>query len=335
MITRRILSLFFIATILSTAFFIGIAGGTSAYAITMKFAHYADEQHPGHIAALQFKNRVEELTKGELQITIYPSNKLGSPPEQLEQTKLGVVDMCLPTQGAMDKYVKAFSVVMLPFVFNGYDHAHKVLDGPAMDWLAPLAQEAGLVMLSNWEWGFRNLTNRVRPVNKPEDVKGLKIRTPPEIQLQAAMEALGAVVTKIAFPELYMALSQGVVDGQENPLAVIYFFKLYEVQKYLALTSHVYNNMIHVVSSKSWDKLTPEQQTIFREESKKAGNTMRNLIMDQERDLLEKLKEKEMVITRPDLGPFRDAMEPAYERIGKYSGEDNVKRFREMAEQCR
>ncbi len=335
MIKRRILSLTVIVIMLTAVCLMGMGGWAPASAITMKFAHYADEKHPGHIAALQFKKKVEERTNGAVKITIYPSNKLGSPPEQLEQTKLGVVDMCLPTQGAMDKYVKAFSVVMLPFVFDGYDHAHRVLDGPAMDWLAPLAEKAGLIMLSNWEWGFRNLTNRVRPIYKPDDVKGLKIRTPPEIQLQAAMEALGAVVTKIAFPELYMALSQGVVDGQENPLAVIYFFKLYEVQKYLALTGHVYNNMLQVVSPKSWAKLTPEQQQIFREESKSAGNTMRKLIMDQEKDLIEKLKGKGMVVTRPDLGPFRAAMGPAYERIGKYSGEDNVKLFREMAEKVR
>jgi tripartite ATP-independent transporter DctP family solute receptor len=270
-----------------------------------------------------------------VKIAIYPANVLGSPPEQLEQVRLGAVDMTLPTQGALDKYVKAFSVVMLPFVYDNYDHVHRTLDGPSMDWFAPLAEKEGLIVLSNWEWGFRNLTNSKRPVNKPEDVKGLKIRVPPEIQLQAAMEALGGIVTKIAFPELYMALAQNVVDAQENPIAVIYHNKFYEVQKNLALTSHVYNNMVHVVSTKTWAKLTPEQQKVFREESKVAGAYMRKAIMAEEADQIAKMGKAGVKVTRPNLAPFRAAMGPAYERIGKYAGEDNVKKFMKFVEDAR
>ena len=316
---------------------VGLVGppATQAQVITMKFAHYAAETHPGHLAAKQFATKVEERTKGQIKISIYPANVLGSPPEQLEQTKLGVIDMSLPTQGALDKYVKAFSVVMLPFMYDDYDHVHRVLDGPAMDWLAPLAEKEGLVMLSNWEWGFRNLTNNRRPILKPEDVKGLKIRVPPEIQLEAAMEALGGIVTKIAFPEVYMALAQGVVDAQENPIAVIYHNKFYEVQKHLALTRHVYNNMVHVVSAKAWAKLTPAQKTIFREESKLAGDYMRKGIMAEEADQIAKMEKAGIKVTRPGLALFRAAMGPAYERIGKYAGEDNVKRFMKMVEETR
>ena len=312
-----------------------IIQGAEAQVIQMKFAHYAEETHPGHLAAKQFAAKVEERTKGQVKIAIYPANVLGSPPEQLEQVRLGAVDMTLPTQGALDKYVKAFSVVMLPFVYDNYDHVHRTLDGPSMDWFAPLAEKEGLIVLSNWEWGFRNLTNSKRPVNKPEDVKGLKIRVPPEIQLQAAMEALGGIVTKIAFPELYMALAQNVVDAQENPIAVIYHNKFYEVQKNLALTSHVYNNMVHVVSTKTWAKLTPEQQKVFREESKVAGAYMRKAIMAEEADQIAKMGKAGVKVTRPDLAPFRAAMGPAYERIGKYAGEDNVKKFMKFVEDAR
>jgi tripartite ATP-independent transporter DctP family solute receptor len=224
---------------------------------------------------------------------------------------------------------------MLPFVYDDYDHVHRVLDGPSMDWFSPLAEKEGFVILCNWEYGFRNLTNNRRAINKPEDVKGLKIRTPPEIQLQACMEALGAVVTKIAFPEVYMALAQNVVDGEENPIAVIYHNKFYEVQKYLALTRHVYNNMIHVVSTKAWAKLTPEQQKIFREESKAAGAFMRNAIVAEESDQVAKIEKAGVTVTRPNLAPFRAAMGPAYETIGKYSGEDNVKKFMTYVEAAR
>jgi TRAP-type C4-dicarboxylate transport system substrate-binding protein len=163
-------------------------------------------------------------------------------------------------------------------------------------------------------------------------MKGLKIRTPPELQIQASMEALGAVVTAIAFPELYLALSQKVVDGEENPIAVIYFNKIYEVQKHLALTRHVYNNMIHAVGVNSWKRLTPEQQAIFREESKNSGELMRKLIADAESDQIDKLQKAGMQLTRPDLAPFRAKMEPAYKRIADYAGADNVKKFREIVD---
>lgn len=305
------------------------------FAMELKLAHYAAETHPGHKAAVMFADAVKKRTNGEITVKIYPANALGSPPEQLEQCILGVVDMSLPTQGALDKYVKAFAVVMLPFVYDGYDHAYRVLDGPFMDWVMPMLEKENLVFLSNWEWGFRNITNKIRPVNSPDDVKGLKIRVPPEIQLQAAMEACGAVVTKIAFPELYMALKQGVVDGQENPLAVIYHFKLYEVQKYLALTRHVYNSMVHVMGRKTWEKLTPYQQKVVMEESQRAGNFFRKSIQDEEADLLVKLKGKGMVVTKPDISKFRSVMGPAYERIGKYAGEDNVKKFMQMVDAAR
>jgi TRAP-type transport system periplasmic protein len=309
--------------------------GADAQGIQMKFAHFGEETHPSNLAAKQFAAKVEERTQGQVKIAIYPANTLGSPPEQAEQIRLGAIDMGLPTQGQLDKYVKAFSAVMLPFVYDDYEHVYRTLDGPSMDWFSPLAEKEGFVLLCNWEYGFRNLTNNKRPINKPEDVKGLKIRTPPEIQLQAAMEALGGVVTKIAFPEVYMALAQNVVDGEENPIAVIYHNKFYEVQKHLALTKHVYNNMIHVVSTKTWAKLTPEQQNIFREESKSAGAYMRKSIVAQEADQVAKMEKAGMKVTRPDLAPFRAAMAPAYERIGKYAGEDNVKKFMQYVEDAR
>ena len=214
---------------------------------------------------------------------------LGGPPEQAQQIKLGTIDMGLPTQGQFDKYDIAFAAVMLPFVFDSPAHVYRVLDGPAMAWLAPLAEKQGFILLRNWDYGFRNVTNSVRAINAPEDVKGLKLRTPPELQIQASMQALGAIVQAIAFPELYLALSQKVVDGEENPIPVIFYNKFYEVQKHLAITRHIYNNMIHTVGAATWKKLTPEQQAIFREESATAGDLMRKLIGDDEADQINKL----------------------------------------------
>jgi len=308
------------------------AAPTPEHPIVMKLGHFAAVDHPAHKAALMFAENVEKRTHGAIKIQIFPDNQLGSPPEMLEQNILGAIDMSLGTQGQLDKYSKKFAVVMLPFVFKDYEHAYKVLDGPFMKWAAPDLEKQGLIFLANWEYGFRNLTNNVRPINTPDDVKGLKIRTPPEIQLQAAMEALGAIVTKIAFPELYMALKQGVVDGQENPLSVIYHNKYYETQKYLAITNHVYNSMVHVMSKKVWDKLTPEQQTIIKEESKKAGDFMRKEIQEEEKTLIKKLEEKGMQVTRPDLAPFRAKMGPAYAKIAEYAGKENVDTFLKMVD---
>ena len=303
--------------------------------VTMRFAHFGAEDHPSNVAAKQFAERVASRTDGEIKINIFPNNVLGGPPEQAQQIKLGTIDMGLPTQGQLDKYDTAFAAVMLPFIWDSPQHAFRVLDGPAMAWLAPLAEKQGFILLRNWEYGFRNVTNNVRPINAPDDVKGLKLRTPPELQIQASMEALGATVQAIAFPELYLALSQKVVDGEENPIAVIYFNKFYEVQKHLAITRHIYNNMIHTVSAAAWTRLTPAQQAIFREESASAGELMRKLIADQEGDQIKRIEAAGMALTRPDLAPFRAMMGPAYERIAAYAGADNVKKFREMADQGR
>jgi len=303
--------------------------------LTMRFAHFAPEDHPANIAAKQFVSRVETRTNGAVKINIFPNNVLGGPPEQAQQIKLGTIDMGLPTQGQLDKFDKAFAAVMLPFVWDSPQHVYRVLDGPGMDWLAPLAEKQGFVLLHNWEYGFRNVTNTVRPINTPDDVRGLKLRTPPELQIQASLEAVGATVQAIAFPELYLALSQKVVDGQENPIAVIYFSKFYEVQKHLALTRHIYNNLIHTVGIASWKKLDAGQQAIFREESAAAGDLMRKLIAEQEADQLKKIEAAGVQVTHPDLAPFRAKMGPALERIAAYAGADNVKKFQDMADKGR
>ena len=318
--------------------FATVAFATSVAAqnvVNMKLGHYAPMSHPGHEAAKMFADNVAKKTNGSVKIAVFPDNQLGSPPEMLEQNILGTIDMSMPTQGALDKYSKKFAVVMLPFVFRDANHAFKVLDGPFIQWAAPDLEKQGLVFIANWDWGFRNLTNNVRPINAPDDVKGLKIRTPPEIQLQAAMEALGGNVTKIAFPELFLALKQGVVDAQENPLSVIYHNKFYEAQKHLALTNHVYNSWVHVMSKKTWDKLTPAQQKVVREESKVAGDWMRAQIQKEEANLVSQLQQKGMQVTTPKQAEFKARMKPAYDKIADYAGKENVDTFIKMADETK
>jgi len=304
-----------------------LSGTAFAQDVTLRFAHFAAESHPGHLAAQSFADAVKERTDGAIAVELYPANQLGSPPEQLEQTILGAIEMNLPTQGGLDKYEKAFGTVMTPFAFSGYEQAHAVLDGPFSEWAGPKLEEQGLVMLSNWEYGFRNITNSKHPINAPEDVKGLKLRTPPELQIVAALEGLGAATTQIAFPELPNALNQGVVDGQENPIGVIYHYKLNDFQEHLAITRHVYNSMVHVINKDVFDALTAEQQTIVREESKRAGNMMREAVIAQEEKEIAALEAAGMTVTRPDLAPFAALMGPARARVAEYSGQENMDTF--------
>jgi len=300
--------------------------------IVIKLAHYAEAGHPADLAANQFAEKVAERSNGSVVIEVYPANQLGAPDEVLEQNILGTIDMSLPTQGHLSKYSQKFATVMLPFAFEDYDHVARVLDGPFMEWAGPDLEAQGLVFLSNWDWGFRNITNSVRPINTPDDVAGLKLRTPPEIQLQAAMEALGAQTEQIAFTELITSLSTGAVDGQENPLAVIYHHKLYESQEYLAITNHVYNSMVNVMSKNVWDSLTAEQQTIIKEESVAAGNYMRELMIQEIDTLITNLEDEGMTITYPDRSLFADQMDEAYARIAEIYGQENVDKFLEMCD---
>lgn len=325
-----------LVVLLASVLFVGFLG-TQVMALELKLGHYAPETHPAHQAALMMAKGVEERTKGEIKIKIYPANQLGDGNEVLEQQMNGVVDLSLPTQPMLDKYGKKgnkpFAVVMLPFVYKDTKHAWRVLDGPFAEWIAPKFDALGLVHLANWEWGFRNLTNNKRPVFSPADVKGLKIRTPGEIQLQKTMESAGALVQAINFKELPMALKQGVVDGQENPLSVIYHYKLYEVQPHLALTYHVYNSMMAVASKRTWSKLSADQQVILKEEAKKAGQWFRDKQLAENADLIEKLKGKGMKVTSPDRAAFKAQMQYAYDAIGEYAGKDNVAKFLKMVEE--
>jgi len=326
-----------IVVMIMTAFLLclGTWSKANAQGVQMRLAHYVDDKHPLHLGAMQFVSKVDERTKGQVKISIYPANTLGSPPEVVEQVKLGTLDMAINTQGQYEYHVKACATAQIPFVFDDYAHAHRTLDGPAMQWLTPQFEKAGFILLANWEWGFRNITNNKKAIMKPEDVKGLKIRVPPEFHLQTLFESLGAVVTKIAWPELYMALAQNVVDGQENPLSAIWYQKFYEVQKHVALTQHAYACASPVMSTKSWSKLNADQQKIVREEAKRAGDWVRKTLNDEETDLIGKFEKAGLKVTRPDIKAFRAAMGPAYKKIFERYGEDNVKTFMKFVEETR
>ena len=301
-----------------------LAIATPAGALELRLAHSADTSHPNHIAFDAMAKRVAERSKGAVLIKIFPANALGSPPEQAEQVRLGVLDLAMLSPSQLDKFDRAFGVVFIPYQFDDYAHAHRTLDGPARSWLVERGRKQGFeIVAPNFEWGFRSLTNSVRPVNTPDDMKGMKLRVPPEIQIKAAMEALGAVAHTIAFPEVYLALANKTVDGQDNPVPTNFTSKFYEVQRHLALTKHVYTPMFLVASAKSWSgKLNEPQRAILADEANKAGAEARRMVQEKENWYIAEMEKAGVRTTRPDVAPFRALMEPAYKAIKQYVGDN-------------
>ncbi len=318
---------------LALAILIALGATGAQAAVELKLGHFASDTHPCGIAAKDFKANVEKRTNGEVKIALYGNNVLGSPPEVLEQVLLGAVDMSLSGQDQLAKHLPFYDVISTPFAFKDYAMADRIIDGDFKAWAAPELLKKNLVHLSDWEWGFRQLTNSKKPILTPADMKGMKIRTPPAFAYQAFVEAAGGNAQTIAFAELVMAMKQGVVDGQENPVGTIYDLKIYETQKYMSILNYTYSSMVHVVNKKSWDKLTPEQQKIVTEESAAAAKQARKLLRDNETVQLKDLEAtKGIVIARPDLGPWKAAMGPAWDKVKARVGADNFKRFMDLVE---
>jgi TRAP-type transport system periplasmic protein len=302
--------------------------------VELKLGHFAADGTPNALAAIQFKTNVEKRTGGEVKISLFGNNALGNPPEVLEQVMLGVVDMSLSGQDQLAKHLPFYDVISTPFAFKDYAMADKIIDGDFKVWAEPELIKKGLVHLSDWEWGFRQLTNSVRPVLTPVDMKGMKIRTPPAFAYQAFVEAAGGNAQTIAFSELVMAMKQGVVDGQENPVGTIYSLKLYENQKYMTMLNYTYSSMVHIVNKKSWDKLTPAQQAILREESAASAKFARKTLRDAEALQIKEMESKGLTVARPDLGPWKAAMGPAWEKVKAKVGPDNFKHFMEIVDKA-
>ena len=241
--------------------------------------------------------------------------------------KLGAVEFGLSTSGQLQQWVKEYAAVMIPFLFTSYEHAHRTLDGPAGELLAGMASKEDLITLANWEWGFRQITNNKVAIQTPDDIKGLKMRVPNEIQLQEMYKALGANTNIVAFPELYLALAQGVVDGQCNPLTTIYHNKFYEVQEYLAITNHVYNTQMLMASKSVWDDLSEDLQRVLKESAYVAGIYVRQISNEADKNLVVALEEEGMTVTYPDLEAFASKMDPAIKAIAEFAGEEFTNQF--------
>ncbi|RAI02077.1 C4-dicarboxylate ABC transporter substrate-binding protein [Acuticoccus sediminis] len=312
--------------------FVALAGATSAAvlmrpglsraATSLKLTHPADTSHPVHTTTETMVKNVAERTGGEVQITLFPNNALGSPTETAQQVRAGAVDMIILNPANIEALSRTVGVVNIPYQFESYEHAHRTLDVTGRDWMAEQLAKAGFTWIANYEWGFRSLSNSVRPVNTPEDIEGMKLRVPPELAIKLAFEALGAQTQTIAFQEVYLALANKTVDGQDNPVGTTFAAKFYEVQKHIALTKHIYATVMLASNPKSWSKLTDEQRAIIQEEATAAGNDARAQVVRQEEDYLAKMEESGVAVTRPEIAPFQAQMEPAYAQLRSNIGDE-------------
>ncbi|GAB4258044.1 TRAP transporter substrate-binding protein [Deferrisoma sp.] len=258
-----------------------------------------------NVAAEKFKEIVETRSGGDVTVKIYHSASLGSETEILQQIQMGSVQMGVITLGPIDAFVPEVDVVAFPFLFKSYEQVDQVLDGPLGAEILKRMESAGFKGLAFTENGFRHLTNRVRPVHTVDDVKGLKIRVMESTLHKELWRALGANPTPMAWP-IYTELEQGTIDGQENPLWVAWTYKLYEVQKYLSLTGHVYSAHA-VLANLDWFNGLPEAiRNLLAEAAREAARYERNWNRSNEADFLAKLKEAGMIVDEhPDIDSFR------------------------------
>ena len=278
---------------------------TGAQGTKLRFAHTVSTEDTSHQAIVEFARRVKERTSGRVEVEIFPSAQLGNDPKVLEGVRLGTIDMGMTGNPFFTSFAPELNVLDLPYLFRDYDHAFKVMDGPIGRQLLGTIEKHGLKGVGFLEIGFRNLTNSKRPVKTPEDVKGLKIRVVPNPAHVQAWKLLGGIPTPMPFPEVYLALKTGTVDGQENPITIIYANKLYEVQKYLSMTWHAYTVFDVVMNLKKFQALPPDVQTVMTEVLQEAFVWQRNLDRRVEGDYLQKMKAMGMLIEeQPDRAAF-------------------------------
>ncbi|HXZ43993.1 MAG TPA: TRAP transporter substrate-binding protein [archaeon] len=279
------------------------------YTIKIGIGHPPD--HSFVIASQNFKDLIEKRSNGRLKAEIFPSSQLGGEREMQEMVALGTLEMTVT--GVIVTYEPLYALLEAPFLYRDREHIRRVMESAVVADLGEALIKKGLRMAGFYENGFRQITNSKRPINAPADVKGLKIRTPENLAQVETFKALGAVATPMAYSELYNAMAQGVVDGQENPLQNIWTGKMFELQKHLAMTGHIYNSAYIIVSNKFWGALPADLRQIAEESLREASRGQMDAVANLDKKLLEELKAKGMLVTVPDQEAFRKATAPAYD----------------------
>ena len=288
------------------------------------------ESHYG-VGSTAFCDEIEKNTQGRYKCQQFPSSALGGEREQIEAVQLGTQDMTNTSTGPVGNFVPEVKIVDIPFLFRDYDHARKVMDGPiGQDILAKFPSK-GIIALGWTENGFRHMTNSKRDIVKPTDAAGLKMRTMENKVHMDGYRTFGILPTPMAFPELFGALQQGTVDGQENPIPVILASKFSQVQKHLSLTGHVYSPALLLLSPRVWNRLSDADKKVFTDAAKVAAAAQRKKVNDDEANGIAQLEKDGMKVTRQvDGAAFRAALQPAYASYAKEFGADNIKKIQDV-----
>src|SRR5690242_625004 len=288
----------------------------SAYAQTeIKFGHVGE---PGSLfdqSAQEFAKRANAKLGNKAKVVVYGSSQLGGDGELMKKLKLGTVDLALPST-VMSSTVPAFGLFEMPYLVKNRDQMAKIRDQVVVPTLEPLALKSGYRIIGVWENGFRQITNNKHPINKPDDLKGIKLRVPGGTWRVKMFKAYGANPSPLAFSEVFVALQTGVMDAQENPLAQIYPARFYEVQKYLSMTGHVYTPA-YVTAGASWAKLPADVQKILKDTAVEMEPVVYKLAADLDESLYKKLKDAGMQVNDADKDAFIKASKPIYEEFAK------------------
>ena len=305
----------------------GVAGAQTVmkigYATTLA-SHYG-------VGSSAFCDEVEKGTQGRYKCQHFPSSALGGEREMIEAVQLGTLDLVNSSTGPVGNFVPEVKIVDIPFLFRDYDHARHVMDGPIGQEILGKFPAKGLVALSWTENGFRHMTNNKRPIVKPADAAGLKMRTMENKVHMDGYRTFGIQPTPMAFPEVFGALQQGTVDGQENPITVILSSKFSQVQKHLSLTGHVYSPALLLTSPRLMNKLSEADKKVFYEAAKKATVAQRKKVNEDEANGIAQLEKEGMTVVRKvDGQAFRDALKPAFASYDKEFGADNIRKIQDV-----
>src|SRR5690554_357072 len=299
--------------------------------ITLKAGHISAVGHPWHEALVGMAEDVKEGTDGEVIIQVYPSSQLGGEREMAQGLGLGVLEMGLFGTGALQALDKRLIIEELPYAWPTREHAYRALDGELGDALAKVLEEQKITTLSWWESGYRHITNSVRPIQTPEDLKGIKLRVPEAEMRIDTFKIMGALPTPMPFSEVFSGLQQKVVDGQENPLATIYASKFYEVQEHLALSGHIWGSAVLTISTSAWNKLSDEHKAAIQTAADKWKLKERAMIAKSDDEALQKMKAAGVKVTTPDPAQFQKAVQPVSDKYEGTFGKDLMDLVRKYA----
>ena len=328
MLTRKN-ALFLLSLLMVVVFAVSGCGGSdkkpeakpaAAGPQTIKLAHVVNEKDGFHVAAVKFKELVEARTKGAVIVEIFPNASLGDERTLIEGMQIGTVAMGVITNGPVANFLPEIAAFEMPFMFASPEEAYKVLDGAVGKKVLDKLDAINLKGLAYAERGFRNLTNSKKPVLTPADMAGLKIRVMENPVYIDTFKTLGTNAVPMAWTEALTALQQGTIDGQENPINVIYSFKLNETQKYLTMTRHSYSPALFLMSKKVFSSFNAETQDILVKSAQEAAVFERKWNAEQLTEQMKALKEKGMQIAEPDTAAFQAAVKPVYDKYGPKFG---------------